>query len=71
MKKCYTRSRIVLLNKKKACACYICLLHVEFLLWFGGLESQCDDTWQGLGLELGLKVLLIKRSAWLDSRRQK
>ena len=28
----------------------------------------CDNTWRGLGLEFGLEVLLIKRTAWLDSR---
>ena len=30
--------------------------------------SMCDNTWQKLCLELGLKVLLIKRTAWLDYR---
>ena len=29
---------------------------------------SCHNTWQGLGLELGLEVLLIKRTAWFDSR---
>ena len=34
-------------------------------------KRKCDNTWQELGLsglQLGLKVLLIKKTAWLDFR---
>ena len=33
-------------------------------------KAKCNNTWQGLDLELGLEVLLIKRTAWLDSKNE-